>query len=229
MTDWMLHGEGAHKVMKRLNDMGIRTKDGNTFTSDAVRKLMRRETIAGMFVYNRRYVHKGKELIRPEEEWIVAENHHEPIIDKETFERLQMANKARSTGHKDADNERWLLSGLVYCTHCGSKMVGRYKKKPSGREYFHYVCSNYLKKAACFHHYIERNTLEDYVIQNLLNARESFLKKGAESKEIKDIPKLHEELLSGDRIRLKNSIRLAVASIVITKASHINIEYRNGI
>ncbi|MEK4351361.1 recombinase family protein [Paenibacillus sp. FSL R5-0475] len=170
MVNWMLQGEGAHRVMRRLNDMGVKTKDGKSFTQLSVGKLMRRETIAGMFVYNRGYTLRGKSLIRPEEEWIVIENHHEPIIDKETFKRLQIAITARKTSGKQADNERWLLTGVVNCTHCGRPMFGRYRKKPSGKEYFHYVCSSYMKRAECFHHFIDRDLLENTVIDHLLNA-----------------------------------------------------------
>jgi site-specific DNA recombinase len=171
MVNWMLQGEGAHKVMRRVNDMGVKTKDGKSFTQLSVGKLMRRETIAGMFVYNRGYTLRGKSLIRPKEEWIVIEDHHEPIIDKETFKRLQIAITARKTSGKQADNERWLLTGLVQCTHCGRPMFGRYRKKPSGREYFHYVCSSYMKRAECFHHFIDRDLLENTVFDYLMDAK----------------------------------------------------------
>lgn len=42
MVEWMLQGEGAHRVMRRLNDMGVKTKDGKSFTQLSVGKLMRR-------------------------------------------------------------------------------------------------------------------------------------------------------------------------------------------
>lgn len=171
MVEWMLQGEGAHKVMRRLNNMNVKTKDGNSFTQLAVGKLMRREMIAGMFVYNRGYTLRGKSLIRPQEEWIIIENHHEPIIDKDTFKRLQNVITARKTSGKQADNERWLLTGIVECTHCGRPMFGRYRKKPSGKEYFHYVCSSYMKRAECFHHFIDRDLLENTVIDYLMDAK----------------------------------------------------------
>ncbi|WP_169834390.1 recombinase family protein [Paenibacillus donghaensis] len=179
MVEWMLQGEGAHKVMRRLNDMGVKTKDGKSFTQLSVGKLMKRETIAGMFVYNRGYTLRGKSLIRPKEEWIVIEEHHEPIIDIDTFKRLQIAIEARRTSGKQADNERWLLTGIVKCTHCGRPMFGRYKKKPSGREYFHYVCSSYMKRAECFHHFIDRDLLENTVLDHI-NESDKFSVKSEE-------------------------------------------------
>lgn len=169
IADWMIAGEGALKVAKRLNKIGILTKDGNSFTANAVRKLVRRETLYGTLVYNRVTTHKGKQITRPKEEWIITENHHESVLDKQTFDKMQTVIDARTTSGKQADNQRWLLSGIVICDHCGKKMVGRYKKKPSGREYFHYVCTSYTRKAECFHHYIKRDDLEQVVLDALLN------------------------------------------------------------
>jgi site-specific DNA recombinase len=167
MVEWALNGDGFYVIAKRLNDLGVKTKDGKIFSENSVRKLLQRETIAGKFVYNRTYMHKGKLLTRPEEEWIVIENHHVPILDKETFDKLQTAISVRKVSRKQADNDRWLLSGLVICGHCGAKMVGQYRKKPSGREYFNYMCSGYHKKGVCFRHYVNRDDLEQGVIQEV--------------------------------------------------------------
>ncbi|RAV18803.1 recombinase family protein [Paenibacillus contaminans] len=184
MADYILQGMGARRIMQAIK--GVKTKEGNPFTAEAINKLLRRETLAGMFVYNRRYVHKGKELIRPKAEWIIVENHHEPILEKDLFDKVQLAMNARSTGHRQADNEKWLLSGLVYCTHCGRKMIGRARSKPSGKVYYHYVCSGYMKKAECFHHYIERDEFEDKVIQSLINVQEIHFSLGAQAFEDKN-------------------------------------------
>jgi len=175
IAQWMLQGEGALKIAKRLNVMGVLTKDKKTFTANTVRKLMQRETLYGTFVYNRTTMRKGKKVLRPEKEWVIVDNHHEPIIDKQTFDKIQSVVSARTTSGKQADNQRWLLSGLVICKHCGKKMTGRHRKKPSGREYFHYVCRSYTTKGECFHHFIDRDLIEQEVITALLNIKENLL------------------------------------------------------
>ncbi|MEC0242789.1 recombinase family protein [Paenibacillus dokdonensis] len=196
MAEWIIHGSGCLKVAKLLNDKGVRTKDGNTFSEGAVRKLMRRETLMGTLVYNRTYTHKGKQLTRPEDEWIIVENHHPAILDSETFQNVQNAITGRKSARKQADNERWLLSGLVVCEHCGSSMTGQHRKKPSGREYFNYICSKYHKKGECFRHYVDRDDLENGIINDILltdtfnfgkaNTTKSDVTPGYDIKSIKD-------------------------------------------
>lgn len=168
MADWAIQGNGCLKIAKLLNAAGVRTKEGNTFSEGSVRRLLGRETLMGTLVYNRTYVHKGKKLTRPEEEWIVVENHHPAILDPEKFHNVQIAMKSRSIARKQTDNERWLLSGLVVCEHCGASMIGQHRRKPSGREYYLYICSNYQKKGECFRHTVNRDDLENGVINDIL-------------------------------------------------------------
>ena len=51
------------------------------------------------------------------------EGRHEPVISQEEFEQLQIVEKNRSKG-KFA--KHYLLSGMLYCGHCGAKF--RYQK-----------------------------------------------------------------------------------------------------
>ena len=54
----------------------------------------------------------------------LIEGCHEAIIDEETFERVKAERRVRST--KNAVTSSYLLTGLIYCGKCGSKM--RYQK-----------------------------------------------------------------------------------------------------
>ncbi|SDB58298.1 site-specific DNA recombinase [Ruminococcaceae bacterium FB2012] len=54
----------------------------------------------------------------------LIEGCHEAIIDEETFERVKAERRIRST--KNAVTSSYLLTGLIYCGKCGSKM--RYQK-----------------------------------------------------------------------------------------------------
>ncbi len=66
----------------------------------------------------------GKQVPRPEEDHIVVENAHEPIIDRETWDRAQakMNNRSR-TPRSRLDFEPCELAGLCVCKKCGRKMV----------------------------------------------------------------------------------------------------------
>ena len=78
-----------------------------------------------------------KTRVKSQEEWTVIEKHHEPIIDKELFEKVQKIRKKRkkesdkyNNGFKFVDVENNLYSGLLYCGRCGTPM---YKRKGNTR------------------------------------------------------------------------------------------------
>lgn len=169
MADMMLSGKGTRFIAKKLNDIGAKSKTGKHWSETTVRQLLERETLIGQMVYNRSYKKNGRTLIRPQEEWIVIEDHHEPILEEETFYEMQRLKDSRKHSNKHADNEKWLLSGLVICSHCGAKMIGKgyiknYKKNNRSAEYLRYICSAYQKKGLCFHHQIDRDGLEQAII-----------------------------------------------------------------
>ena len=80
-----------------------------------------------------------------EDNWLIFENTHEAIIDQETFDNVQRI-RGNVKRYPDGWGEYHLLTGLMYCADCGSKMyvhrTNNYKNIP------YYVCSNY-KKVPC--------------------------------------------------------------------------------
>lgn len=174
MAEWLINGTGFRNVAKQLNEMGIRSKTGTHWSEITVRQLMQRETLVGKFVYNRTYRKHGKTLTRPREEWIVIDDHHEAILEDSVFDELQLSIQSRKQTNKHADNERYLLSGLVKCGHCGSPMIGKFLTKKKYPDYiaFRYLCSGYQKKGLCFHHIIDRDDIEQYVIDQIKLAAE---------------------------------------------------------
>lgn len=170
MVDWIIGGEGSRIIAMRLNEMGIKTKTGTTWHTETISQLLEREMLTGTLVYNRKYTKNGKRHFRPEEEWIIIEDHHPAIIEPERHIEMMKALNGRRIGKKQADNDRWLLSGIVKCKSCGSTMKGttsrlRSRKDNSVTKVYHrYVCSSYMTKGACFYHYIFRDVLEELVI-----------------------------------------------------------------
>jgi site-specific DNA recombinase len=172
MAEWAVNGEGGRGIAKRLNEMGLKTKDGNQWHEKIVRELLKRETLIGNFVYNKTY-RKGTRIItRPESEWIRIEEHHDAILETETFEIIQQQFEGRKTIGRHIRNDTYLLSGLVRCGHCGASMNGKTQKSRSKRsdqqDPFHkYACDGYLKKGNCFYHHVDRDELERLVIKRI--------------------------------------------------------------
>lgn len=56
----------------------------------------------------------------PEEKQVVFENRHEPILDTETWERVQELRKQRKRPNRQ--DEVGLFSDILFCADCGSVM-----------------------------------------------------------------------------------------------------------
>lgn len=102
---------------------------------------------------------------RPKEEWKVFENTHEAIIDRGTWELVQMlrANKRRP----NRTGEVSMFSGLLYCGDCGEKLYYSVTNNYS-REQAYFFCSSYRKNTAnCTAHYIREKAVYALVLESL--------------------------------------------------------------
>ena len=99
----------------------------------------------------RQSFHDGqKQYYRPESEWNIVENTHEPIIDEVTFATVQeMAKAAHDTYFENLGKYDGLgktgniLQGLIYCADCGKPLV-RYKNVSHGkRMWYTFICQTH--------------------------------------------------------------------------------------
>ena len=137
-------------------------------TSTVVRILERQEYIGNTVnfkTYRKSYKQK-KTLRKDPSEWQVFEGTHEAIIDKETFAIVQRIRDGRR--RLIPMGEMPILSGMVFCADCGSKMYQvRMRGWEHDKEYF--VCANYRKKtkAACTSHQIRNVVIEQLLLEDL--------------------------------------------------------------
>ena len=109
-----------------------------------------------------------KRLDNPEENWAIFKDVHEPIIDRETFERVQeLTKETKRRKPKDESMKKSIFSNLLYCGDCGHKLWFNFNQKnPSIR---FYSCSNYVgSRGTCeLTHYIREDSLEQVVKMEL--------------------------------------------------------------
>ena len=126
----------------------------------------------------------------PKDEWLIFENTHEAIVDKETWE---LAQKLRKTPKRiDTIGEATPLTGLLYCADCGEKMYnhrsrGGTEKKPYPSDFFD--CSSYTlahqkRTHACSGHYIRTKAVRELILETIRAAsafavanQDEFMKK----------------------------------------------------
>ena len=101
----------------------------------------------------------------PPEKQVVFENHHEPIIDRETWERVQELRKQRKRPNRY--DEVGLFSGILFCADCGSVMYQQ-RYQTDKRKQDCYICGSYKKRTAdCTAHFIRTDLLTAGVLSNL--------------------------------------------------------------
>jgi len=111
---------------------------------------------------------------RNEREWVRVENTHSPIVDIETWNNVQILNRAaRETAENRQEPQQSLFSGLLICTDCNSKMgyTKRTETKKDGRviDLGSYVCRTYIQSGcvACSSHRINERSLKELVLANI--------------------------------------------------------------
>ena len=101
----------------------------------------------------------------PAEKQMIFENHHETIIDRETWERVQELRKQRKRPNRY--DEVGLFSGIVFCADCGSVMYQQ-RYQTDKRKQDCYICGSYKKRTAdCTAHFIRTDLLTEGVTENL--------------------------------------------------------------
>ena len=101
----------------------------------------------------------------PLEKQVIFENHHEPIIDTQTWERVQELRKQRKRPNRY--DEVGLFSGILFCADCGSVMYQQ-RYQTDKRKQDCYICGSYKKRTRdCTAHFIRTDLLTAGVTENL--------------------------------------------------------------
>ncbi len=117
---------------------------------------------------------KKKKVATDESEWIVVENTHESIIDKETWDLVHdiMKNRRRETKRGEVQ----MFAGLVKCADCGSALNVSYNyKKQKYTGFSCWVYKNYGKER-CTSHAIGYQTLYNIVLEDIRRQAECVAK-----------------------------------------------------
>ena len=140
-----------------------------------------------------------------EDNWLIFENTHEPIIDQETFDNVQRI-RGNVKRYPDGWGEYHPLTGLMYCADCGSKMyvhrTNNYKNIP------YYVCSNY-KKVPCGMLCPSAHRIKAEVVLNLIQDTLKDIKKYLDEDNEAFICSIQNEMEEKEKIEIeKKKVRL---------------------
>ncbi len=147
-------GSTMAEIIKYLNEQGYRTTKGKPFTKNSLPRILSSEKYIGVYTY--------KDQVRDE-------SAIPPLIDKETFATVQEMLKI----NRRMPSHRWnytdfLLTGKLFCGHCGSLMFGESGTGKMGVKYNYYTCQQHRKNpAACRKKSVRYDLIEPLVLDEI--------------------------------------------------------------
>lgn len=142
MYELYLDLHSVRKVRDALNELGYRNKSGRLFTSEVVARVVKNEMHKGWLVLNRHHrdFDRKEIIIKPEEEWVIVKNDHEPIVSEEIWDRVNDEIQSHRNKGNNKGRGRKVgsspLSGKIYCASCG-RVLWRH----SANGYTNWYCS----------------------------------------------------------------------------------------
>ena len=190
--DMYIQGSGYITIARALNDENIpppcvhkkllgskyynRNYEKNlapslTWSDSAIYAILRRQAYTGALVQGKQEVvnyKTGKRRMKPESQWDVVEDMHEPIISKETFLKAQEIRFSRGKGQKIPNGSCYSLAKKVFCGECGNTMWKMSYQLRDGR--YNYLACRTRKTTSglCDNkHHIRLDELEKIVVDEI--------------------------------------------------------------
>ena len=149
------------------------------WSSERISDMLQNETYIGNMVQGRsvKISYKSKKCLKQNPaNWVVVEGTHEPLVDRETFQKVRMlVNSRRHTRSRTYD---FLLKGLIFCHECGYPLTVLNRKNSKGEDVLYFVCRTYqrfTKAGVCTCHSIKEKTVTDVVIAKVREVCQAYL------------------------------------------------------
>ena len=187
-----LDGMSCRKIAATLNEEGVPTPAtycgwnmgrkgpyAGLWSSERISDMLQNETYIGNMVQGRtvKISYKSKKCLKQDRaNWVVVEGTHEPIIDREMFQKVRLLVNSRK--HTRSRTYDFLLKGLIFCHECGYPMAVINRKNAAGEDVLYFVCRTYqrfTKAGVCSCHSIKEKTVTDAVITKVQEVCEAYL------------------------------------------------------
>ncbi|MFR3182240.1 MAG: recombinase family protein [Clostridia bacterium] len=148
----------------------LRYNKATFWENKTVKNILKNEVYIGNTVQNKRsrISYKNRKIkSNPQEQWNIVENTHEPIIDKQVFNKVQKMVIVQRY-NRNEKKHKFLLDGLLVCYECKHKIGVRGKKNG----YMFMICNNYRRNSKlglCTSHGFSYDALEEKILQYIKN------------------------------------------------------------
>ena len=135
---WQMAAENKSLMFigRELEKQGIKTPTGKVWRKQVLWQMVRNKFYLGYVKWSGE-THKGN---------------HEPLIDKETWEKANKFLSANLPGHRFAPKPKsyiYLVESLLRCGQCQSKMLPVWGSGHTGVKFHYYICSRRKQGLGC--------------------------------------------------------------------------------
>ncbi|SES89647.1 Site-specific DNA recombinase [Salinibacillus kushneri] len=147
-----LEGKGIDTITQHL--IRERALGREKYSKSTIRSILVNPIYTGDLHYNRRKnIGEDRKKWNGEDQWIVNEDSHTPIISKKIFNEVQKLMKEKSNNNPFRNKHKGskhLLSGILTCGNCGNHYFANAKLNGSGNKYEYYICSGKQRHSRAF-------------------------------------------------------------------------------
>ena len=184
---WFSSGLNLTEIADKLNSLDIPTPSSYkklpnkviNWNYDTVKFILKNRIYTGDMVQNKevKMSYKSKKKLHlNEQDWIIVENTHEPLVDKATFNEIN--NKGRYTiPQTKTKREKRLLENLFVCKECGNGLTINYRES---RDYWSINCNKFTRNSTnnkCVSHYMPYDKLEEEILKKVKLTLSKFISK----------------------------------------------------
>jgi DNA invertase Pin-like site-specific DNA recombinase len=164
--------KGYKAVVNILNEEQNPSPKGGLWSWTTVWHILHNDAYIGRKVWNKYDYSAGKKM-KPETEWIISAEAHQPIVDRETFNAVTKKSKERNHAdgaYKSSGPSLYILRGMLKCPMCGVNMVTGTNSRSSRGNTRYYHCGTYHRKGtkACKRNGISKDTIDAAVINTMV-------------------------------------------------------------
>lgn len=173
---------GSRRISKILNKEGIKSPTGKKWIPATIDRMLRNPIYKGYLTYGKTSAKNGKQKVQPKETWLLSK-HPNPlwiIINEckwDAVQEIREKNKTNnSKSYSSPTSSPLLLSGLIFCDRCGSKLTPhqdhkKWKRKDgttgSSVNYYYRCTGRYEGKKCKGQSLYSRNKIEPIVINEV--------------------------------------------------------------
>ena len=173
---------GVPTPTQHKRNMGLNFQSPNTYkhsekhgvwASSTIKKILQNQIYIGVLIQGRerKVSYKTKKtVLTHEDDWVVIENNHEPLVDRAMFRKVQKILESNRRVYREKNNlysRTHLFAGKIKCADCGSTMERAGATRDGKTHYIRCKLASRTRGRDCTPHRTKLELLEAGVLMSI--------------------------------------------------------------